>query len=171
MHLYLVRLTHPTSGESFFKVGVTSQGVKERFAFGSKKIGDSDLPFREKIGRMLAGEKYIRDNQYAETVLHQVSYTYDADALISERDLLYALKVSKYRPKVWFSGVSECFEADAETLVLVQEHMNEDSEKKNAEAPRQFHYKIAESLFAKHIDDPLEKHLFVVKTCREKWPK
>jgi hypothetical protein len=171
MYLYLVRLTHPESGESFYKVGVTSQGVKERFAYGSRTVKHSDLPFREKIERMLGGERYIRDNPYSETVLHQVSYAYDADALLAERDLLGALKLSRYRPKEWFSGVSECFDADSETLDLVHAFMDEDCEKRNVEAPDQFHYKIVEGLFAKHIDDPIEKHLFVVKTCREKWPK
>lgn len=170
MNLYLVRLTHPTSGESFYKVGVTSQGVKQRFAYGSKKMKDSDLPFRDKVERMLSGEKYIRDNPYRETVLHQVSYVYDGDALIAERDLLEAVKVSKYRPKEWFSGVSECFQADDEALTLVKQHMDEDSEKKNAEAPSELQYKVA-AMDAKRIQNPIEKHLFVLARCRELWPK
>lgn len=167
MNLYLVRLVHPATGETFHKIGVTSQSVRERFSYGTRKIKDSDLPFKEKIERMLGGEGYIRDNPYAETILHQVTYTYDGDALIAERDLLDALKLSKYRPQKWFSGVSECFEAGEEALTLIKQHMNEDSSQKNAEAPSELNYKVAEGLFAKHLDDPIKKHLFVLAKCRE----
>ena len=66
MRMYLVHLTNSTNDESFYKVGVTSQNVKERFAFGRQTVKDSDLPFKEKIERMMGGEKYIRENPYRE---------------------------------------------------------------------------------------------------------
>lgn len=167
MRLYLVQLTHPTTEEAFYKVGVTSQSVKERFAFGRQTVNDSDLPFKEKIERMMGGEKYIRDNPYREMVLHQVEYNFGGDALIAERDLLSVLRLGKrYRPKEWFSGFTECFLADADTLDLVREAMDEDCSQKNADAPSELDYKLKEAFFAKSIADPIEKHLFVLAKCR-----
>lgn len=171
MNLYLVRLTHPTTDESFYKVGVTSQSVKERFAYGNQTVKDSDRPFKEKIERMMAGEKYVRNNPYRETVLHQVEYTFDGDALTAERDLLSALKLGKqFRPKEWFSGVTECFLADADTLGLVKQAMDQDCDKKNADAPSELRYKMVQAFSAKNIADPIEKHLFVLAKCRGQGP-
>jgi hypothetical protein len=56
MNLYLVQLTHPSTGESFYKVGVTTHGAKARFEYGTQRVRDSDLGFREKVHRMLDGQ-------------------------------------------------------------------------------------------------------------------
>jgi len=91
MRLYLVRMFDEASGEVFLNVGVTQYGVKERFAYGSTKVADSDLPLKEELERMAAGEKYISDRPYRVEELHPISYKLDGDARLGEAGPVYSI--------------------------------------------------------------------------------
>jgi hypothetical protein len=142
--------------EEFLKVGVTKNDPATRFAYGETAVQDSDLDFREKIERMLEGEKYISDHPYETELLKYVSYTYEGDARIAERELLETNKSNSHLPKNWFSGAGECFTADEETIQLIENFMDEDSEKRNEAAPSELKYALA--AYRVREDDPIKMH-------------
>jgi hypothetical protein len=83
--LYCVQFTHYRTEEWFYKIGVTSQSVDERF--------DKD---RERFDIKVIWE--VRTEMY--------------EALSKESQMLYDLQVlqgRKYNPVALFSGSSECF--------------------------------------------------------------
>lgn len=63
------------SAEDFYKIGISRHGAKARFAYGKKKIIDSDLPFAEKIKRVLGGEEFLSDTPYDIEIIHEVYST------------------------------------------------------------------------------------------------
>ena len=165
MRLYLVKMSSSADDEVFYKVGVTRNSVTERFNFGTTKVVDSNLSMTEKLGKLLDGQRYIPECPYKVENLHSVSYKYEGDALVAEKDLLQALKPHQYFPKLPFSGQSECF-AGADLNTLVVEYMNSDCKRRNDSAPNELLYKLNEGSVRE--SDPIEKHLLVLKKCRDR---
>jgi len=163
MHLYLYKMESESDSESFFKVGVTAGDPELRFSFGSTKVRDSGLPMRDQLDKLFKGEKYISDHPYETDLIHSVLYKYEGDALIAERDLLKSLGKHTYSPMTSFSGATECFSGDEELVQDVKSFMDEDSTKRNLDAPDRLLYKIA-SIDVKETD-PIKKHECVLEKC------
>lgn len=164
MLLYLVRIFSSSGDEEFLKVGVTGcADPRQRFAFGTTSVIDSDLSFQEKVTKLFAGEKYVSDFPYELEVIHSVSYELDGDALLAEQQLLEVLKPAQYWPKKKFSGRTECFKGD-DLVALIANYVNEDSKEKNANAPSELQYTL-HAAFTKERD-PIKKHLLVLEKCR-----
>lgn len=164
MLLYLVHIFSGSDDEEFFKVGVTGHAdPRQRFAFGSTSVIDSDLSPQEKLKKLFAGERYLSDFPYDLEVIHSVSYSLDGDALLAERELLEVLKPLQYWPTKAFSGRSECFKGD-DLVTLIVDHMNENSRDKNAAAPSELQYKLHAAFIKER--DPVNKHLLVLEKCR-----
>ncbi|MFW1815775.1 hypothetical protein ACG9X6_14105 [Acinetobacter guillouiae] len=83
-HLYIIRCFNAL--ESFYKIGITSQGTKDRFSVKSK------MPYEfEEI-------RFIED---------RASLIWDLEKKIHK-----LLKSLKYSPKIGFAGMSECYKND-----------------------------------------------------------
>lgn len=164
MQLYLVRMTARGGGETFYKVGVTKIGVTRRFDYGTQNVLDSDLPWKEKLMRRLEGEEYISDTPYSVEQIHAVSYKYDGDALVAEREMLDHVAPHRYWPQLPFSGHGECFKGD--TLVEeVRRRMDADVAKRNAEAPNELLYSL--HAIGMRTQDPIERHKAILAKCRQ----
>jgi len=169
MKLYLVRLFDPQSEEYFFKIGVTGKSVKERFAYGSQKVIDSNLSLGDKLKTMISGVKYIPDCEYLTEELHSVGYTYDQDALLGEEKLLKTLNHLSYRPQKHLSGATECFKPakgkEEECIARVRAMMNADSQQRNEDAPDELKYKVLSMLIRER--DPMKRHLAIIEKHRQ----
>ena len=165
MQLYLVRMKTSDGEEVFYKVGVTRVGVKARFDYGRTKVGESDLAWADKVRRRLNGQEYISDTPYDVERVHAVIYNYKGDALIAEREFLAFVESSKYQPKKYFSGWGECFRDDAVAADL-RRLMDEDSSRRNAEAPDELRYKMCAIRIRQQ--DPIERHKAILDCCRQK---
>jgi hypothetical protein len=164
MVLYLVRIFSGSGDEEFFKVGVTGHAdPRQRFAFGSTSVIDSDLSFQEKLMKLFSGEKYVSDFPYELEVIHSVTYELDGDALLAEKQLLETLKSFQYWSRKNFSGRTECFKGD-DLVTFIIDFMNEDGKKRNSNAPSELQYKL-HAAFTKERD-PIKKHLLVLEKCR-----
>jgi hypothetical protein len=158
----------PDSEEEFLKVGITENGVKERFSYGKTKVIDShDLTLKEKLEKSFSGEKYVSDFPYSVTEIHTVSYKYKGDAILAEEALLDSLKDFQYWPIKEFTGKSECFKNNS-IKNLVIEYMNTDSKQRNTDAPNELVYKVTSMLIPKRITDEKERHLLILAKCKEK---
>jgi hypothetical protein len=165
MNLYLVKMRSRKGNESFYKVGVTKHDdIQERFMFDAVNTAESDLPFGDKVRKLLAGEKRISNHPYIVEVIHLVSYRFEGDALIAESEILEALKDFQYHPLEPFSGQFECLQGK-DIVDAIIEHMNIDCETKNTKAPSELMYRTF-AAFNKETD-PVKKHEQVLEECRK----
>lgn len=156
MQLYLVRMSSSVTKESFYKIGV-SDNAAARFSFGSQKVADSDLGLREKLDRILAGQRYVADHPYDVEPIHTVGFTYEGEARLHERELLALLKPSQIWPRLDFSGRSECFRDDDTLRDIVIEYMDKAAADANASEPSAMHYAVA--AMGLKEQDPVLLHL------------
>jgi hypothetical protein len=165
MYLYLVKLSDSDTGECFYKVGVSTLGAGERFAFGKTAVKDSNLSLGNKLEKMLSGQKYLSDTPYDVCVIHEVRYKYEGDALMAERSLLEKVASSKYTPRKKMSGHTECFICD--DLKPMREYMDADSTATNSEAPDELKYKFC--AIGVRIGDPIARHVEIKRRVRERF--
>ena len=169
MKLYLVQLSDSQSSEYFFKVGVTTRSAKDRFAYGSTKVVDSDLSLGDKLNRIVSGVGYIPDCKYGVEELHSVDYRLEYDAYLGEQRLLSALSPLSYRPQKLFSGATECFKPplgkEVECSARVIAIMDADSKQRNADAPGDLKYKLLGLLVSER--DPMKRHLTILEKYRQ----
>lgn len=165
MELYLVRMVAPDGGETFFKVGVTKMGVKRRFEFGTTSVAESSLPFKEKLTRLLDGQKYISSTPYIAEEIHTVSYKYKGDSLMAEQEILSFVEPHRYLPTKPFAGRYECFSGES-VAAEVKLKMNSDVKKRNAEAPSELLYKL--KAMGVREQRPIERHRAILERCRIK---
>jgi hypothetical protein len=164
MLLYLVRMFDSDNDEEFLKIGVTGRNsLQDRFSFGSTKVMDSELPLSEKIEKIFSGCRYLSDCPYQVKEINSVTYKLDGDALLAEKELLEAVKPSRYWPKKSFSGRTECFKGD-ELVSFIVKAMKEDCEDKNGAAPSELMYKLKS--IGIYAPDDIKKHLLVLERCR-----
>lgn len=55
--------------------------------------------------------------------MKEVKLDRDEDAEAMETELLDAVSGRRYRPRMYFTGVTECFTADGEICALISEYM------------------------------------------------
>jgi hypothetical protein len=164
MYLYLKRMRSTDSGEEFLKVGV-SDSPDVRFSFGRQSVKESALPLGDKVRKLLGGQKYIPDHPDQVQDVHTVSFTYEGDALIAEREILRRFRNSRHRPEKWFSGGSECIEISPETAEIILRIMNEQHDRAREAEPDQLIYKVC-SLEVRG-ENPIDRHLKIVQKCRD----
>lgn len=165
MYLYLVKMNSTSSGEYFYKVGITKHSdILQRFSYGETKVIDSELDFREKVEQLLEGQKYISDHPYEIEKIHSVKYSLDGDAEIAEDLLLNELKKYQYWPKEEFSGKSECFLGD-DLRDFIVKLMDQDSNARNKEAPSELRYKL-EGMMVKE-QNPKKRHALILERCKK----
>jgi len=165
--LYLVRLFSRDGAESFYKIGVTGYDSRTRLNYGSTKVIDSKLSLREKFDLILQkNQTYVPDNPYAHEELHAVRYTLRGDALLAERELLARVSPYKYMPKNSFSGQTECFICEAQTLDVLIQAMDEDGRIRNGNAPNLLTYQLQASQVREN--DEVRKHVLVLNRCEKK---
>ncbi|MDP4027006.1 hypothetical protein Q8W71_30925 [Methylobacterium sp. NEAU 140] len=177
MQLYLVKMTHPRTVESFYKIGV-SQDASNRFKFGKVHVLDSDLSLEDKVERLHRREIYISDHPYNVDDVKVVDFKYEGEARLAERDILQTLKRLQYWPNEKFSGQSECFMAGDEYIYKIihelEKWMKFLAAKAAAEEPSELKYQLALSRvnadLATKPDDPIELHLKVIGLLRELSP-
>lgn len=162
--LYLVEFTSQTTSEKFQKIGITGVGVKERMNYGSKKVTDRDsgLCLSEMLGKVMKGEKYLRDNPYIDKEILKVHYTYGLDAEIAEAELLAIVKPYQHWPEEKFSGHSECFIAP-EMIEELKAWMMGDVERRNSIAPPYLKYCVTGLLIKER--NPIKQHNAIIAKC------
>lgn len=164
MYLYLCKMCDPSGDEEFYKVGV-SQSPASRFKWGATKVIDSDMSLRDKLDKVFAGERYVSDHPYDTETIHYVKFRYEGEAYLRERQLLADLKTSQYWPGRKFSGQSECFRCDDETLKIIVQYMDAAAaEAKEAEIS-ELQYKVA--TIGVGETDKIARHLAILENYRK----
>lgn len=167
MDLYLVRMSHPKSGENFVKIGVSADASK-RFAFGATSVADANIPLKEKVERLLRREKFISDHPYEVETLKVVQFAYEGEAYKREQELLNVMKPWQHWPAEKFSGSSECFTPDRDQLNNIVTWMIAAAAEAKAEAPHPLRYKLAASKV--RAGDPIQRHRMILEEIARLWP-
>jgi len=160
MKTYLIKRS--TKNESFLKIGFTSlEDVLKRHDFGDTLTKDSNSPLRNKVEMILKGKKYIPNSEYDWIPIHTENFEYEGQAKLLEKMVLDEFQDIKYTPKQKYSGYSECFIHSDENETKIKNYMAKQAELIKAETPGKLHYALIQMKIRK--DDPIEKHLEVVK--------
>ena len=165
MYLYLCKMSDPAGDEEFYKVGV-SQSPASRFKWGATKVIDSDMSLRDKLDKVVAGERYVSDHPYDTETIHSVEFRHEGEAYLRERDLLADLKASQYWPSRKFSGQSECFCCDDETLKIIVKYMNAAAAEAKETEISELQYKVA-SIGVRETDK-IARHLVILENYRKR---
>jgi len=168
MYLYLCKMSDPLGDEEFCKVGV-SQSPASRFKWGVTKVIDSDLSLRDKLGKVFAGERYVSDHPYDTENIHYVEFRYEGEAYLRERELLADLKTWQYWPSRKFSGRSECFRCDDETLKIIVQYMGAAAAEAREAEISELQYKVA-SIGVRETDK-IARHLAILENYRKRQRK
>lgn len=167
MDLYLVRMSHPETGENFVKIGVSTDASK-RFAFGATLVRDAKISLKEKAERSFRREKFVSDHPYEVETLKVVQFMYEGDAYMRERELLDVMKPWQHWPAEKFSGVSECFKPDKDQLANIVAWMVAAAAEAKAGAPDPLRYKFA--ALKVRAEDPIQRHRMVLEEIERLWP-
>jgi hypothetical protein len=163
MKTYLIKRSYET--ECFLKVGVTNaKKESQRHDFGKTPTKDADLPFREKAMTLLNGKKYIPDSRYDWQSIHSEEFEYEGQARYLEKLVLDKFQTISYIPKQKISGYSECLAYSEDNKNRIRDYTVQTSKKIKAETPDKLRYVWIGMKVRK--DDPIEKHLEIVKRWR-----
>lgn len=165
MYLYLCKMIAPAEGEEFFKVGV-SQSPSFRFKWGATKVIDSNMSLRDKVGKLLAGQRYVSDHPYDTETIHYVEFRYEGEAYLREKELLAALKAKQYWPVRKFSGHSECFRCDDDTRNLIVQYMDATAAEAKRTEISELQYKV--SSIGVREADKIARHLAIMENYRKR---
>jgi hypothetical protein len=165
MYLYLCKMSDPTGGEEFYKVGV-SQSPYSRFKWGATKVIDSDMSLSEKLDKVVAGERYVSDHPYDTETIYHVEFRHEGEAYLRERGLLADLKTSQYWPSRKFSGRSECFRCDDETLKIIMQYMDAAAAEAKESELSELQYKV--SSIGVRETDKIARHLAILENYRKR---
>jgi hypothetical protein len=97
---------------------------------GDNKSQDSSLSKLEKLKNAILGYDFI--HPYKISILHEVTFALPTDAKLVEDAILDI--VPQYRPKLTFSGETECFKANQEQLDLLIDYMTSICNERNSAA-------------------------------------
>lgn len=129
MKLYLVEMSGRESAERFYKIGVTNyRNTMHRFT----RHGEEDARIQagngskmEKLQAAFGGHLYA--HPYSIAVKHEVVFETEADAKMTEAEILQAVSAARYEPIIRFPGSSECFRATDAQLAEVVEYMTSEA--------------------------------------------
>ena len=160
MKTYLIKRFN--DNECFLKVGFTTANREfERHDFGTQKTINSDLPFEDKVKKLLKGKTYVPETDYEWQSVHTEDFEYEGQARLLEALVLMHFENIKYFPKDNISGYSECFQFSDETEKQIKSFMIEQAITIRKDTPSKLRYAVLKMLVK--LDDPIEKHLEIVK--------
>ncbi|WP_152277822.1 hypothetical protein [Methylorubrum populi] len=165
-------MTSGTTNEDFYKIGV-SENAETRFAYGKTSVLESKLELRKKVELLAKKQSYISDFPYTVELLKYVKFKYPGEAFIYERKLLDCVSIVRYRPQIYFSGVSECFKCVEAATFDVIEEIKKQMDNAAADAKKIEPDILKYDLAAKRVRtaDPIQRHIEILSEIEKIWPR